>query len=116
VASIGDMGSLPLKSAAYGASKAAVNYIVRKIHFENPGLIAFPMSPGWVQTDMGNYGATSHGLESAPVTIDESIGGMVKKVCLTLGSLGSFCSFLQDTVCVRVWTTCSSKTACSGIW
>ena len=45
-ASIGDMETLPLPITAYGASKAAINYMVRKIHFENPWLIAFPLSPG----------------------------------------------------------------------
>jgi norsolorinic acid ketoreductase len=47
LASIGDMGSMPMPVTAYGASKAAVNYIARKIHFENPNLIAFPISPGY---------------------------------------------------------------------
>jgi norsolorinic acid ketoreductase len=47
LASIGDMGSMPMPVTAYGASKAAVNYITRKIHFENPSLIAFPISPGY---------------------------------------------------------------------
>jgi norsolorinic acid ketoreductase len=46
LASIGDMGELPVQVTAYGASKTAINYIVRKIHFENPNLIAFPISPG----------------------------------------------------------------------
>jgi norsolorinic acid ketoreductase len=46
LASLGDMGAMPVPVAAYGASKAAINYIVRKIHFENEGLIAFPISPG----------------------------------------------------------------------
>jgi norsolorinic acid ketoreductase len=47
LASIGDMGSMPMPVAAYGTSKAAVNFITRKIHFENPDLIAFPISPGY---------------------------------------------------------------------
>jgi norsolorinic acid ketoreductase len=46
VASLGDMESLPLPATAYGMSKVAVNYMVRKIHFENPELTAFVMSPG----------------------------------------------------------------------
>jgi len=45
--SIGDMGNMPMPVVAYGASKAAVNFITRKIHFENPDLIAFPISPGY---------------------------------------------------------------------
>jgi norsolorinic acid ketoreductase len=50
ICSIGDMGSLPLPVTAYGISKVALNYMVRKIHFENPGLIAFVISPGYVQS------------------------------------------------------------------
>jgi norsolorinic acid ketoreductase len=46
LASIGDMDSMPMPVTAYGASKAAVNFITRKIHFEHPNLIAFPISPG----------------------------------------------------------------------
>ena len=46
IASITDMEQLPIKSTAYGMSKAAVNYMVRKLHFENPGLVAFVISPG----------------------------------------------------------------------
>jgi hypothetical protein len=26
--------------------------VKRKIHFENPNLIAFPVQPGWLQTDV----------------------------------------------------------------
>lgn len=46
VASIGDMESIRLPATAYGMSKVALNYMVRKIHFENPELTAFVMSPG----------------------------------------------------------------------
>ena len=42
--SIGDMRPLPMD--AYGVSKAAAHYIVRKIHFENEELIAFAVDPG----------------------------------------------------------------------
>lgn len=48
IGSIGDMAKMPLESTAYGMSKAAVNYAVRKIHFENEGLVAFVISPGYV--------------------------------------------------------------------
>lgn len=46
VASIGDMGGIPLPATAYGISKVALNYLLRKIHFENPDITAFAMSPG----------------------------------------------------------------------
>ena len=48
IASLSDMGDIPIPAAAYGASKATLNYIVRKIHFEHEKLIAFPISPGYV--------------------------------------------------------------------
>ncbi|KAF8171706.1 NAD(P)-binding protein [Pholiota molesta] len=38
--------------AVYGTSKAALNWVTRKIHFENEWLIAFPQCPGPVETDM----------------------------------------------------------------
>lgn len=79
-ATIGDMGSYQFPNVAYGQSKAAANFIIRKIHFENPGLIAFSVHPGWVQTDQGNHGAKSLGLQQAPLTIQESISGMIGRV------------------------------------
>ena len=44
--SIGGMEKRPLPMNAYGVSKAAAHYLVRKIHFENEGLIAFAIDPG----------------------------------------------------------------------
>jgi norsolorinic acid ketoreductase len=46
VASLSQADKIPLEASAYGASKVAVNFIVRKIHQENERLIAFPISPG----------------------------------------------------------------------
>lgn len=45
-ASIGNMQNRNFPNTPYGTSKAAVNYITRKIHFENPNLTAFPLDPG----------------------------------------------------------------------
>ena len=44
--SIGGMEMRPFSMNAYGVSKAAAHYFVRKIHFENEGLIAFAIDPG----------------------------------------------------------------------
>lgn len=44
--SIGGMEMRPFPMGAYGASKAMLHYIMRKIHFENEGLISFPVDPG----------------------------------------------------------------------
>lgn len=44
--SFGLMKERPLPAIAYGASKAAVNYLVVKLHHEEPDLIALPIHPG----------------------------------------------------------------------
>ncbi|KAF8182654.1 hypothetical protein BJ912DRAFT_977418 [Pholiota molesta] len=43
---------IPIEYTCYGVSKVALNWLARKIHFENPWLICFPLSPGVVSTDM----------------------------------------------------------------
>lgn len=75
-----DMENLPIPNAAYAPSKTALNWISKKIHCENPELTAFPLDPGWVQTEMGNRGAVAFGYEKAPLELDASIQGMVKVV------------------------------------
>jgi len=80
VGSIGDLENWPAVSSPYGMSKAALNWLTKNIHIENEGLIAFPIQPGWVQTDMGNEGARHSGLKEAPTTIQESVDGMVDKI------------------------------------
>ena len=44
--SISGIEKRPFPMGAYGVSKAAAHYLVRKIHFENEGLIAFAIDPG----------------------------------------------------------------------
>ncbi|KAF8176956.1 hypothetical protein BJ912DRAFT_1024288 [Pholiota molesta] len=43
---------LPLRSTCYCSSKAMLNWVPRKIHFENEWLVCFPLAPGSVDTDM----------------------------------------------------------------
>ena len=43
---IGGQDDIPVANAAYGPSKAALNWLVKKIHLENEDLIAFPIHPG----------------------------------------------------------------------
>ncbi|CAG8268962.1 unnamed protein product [Penicillium salamii] len=67
-------------TAAYGVSKVAGNYLIRKIDEEEPDLVAFSIDPGFVQTDMGNRGAKFGGLAEAPMTITESVDGIFNQV------------------------------------
>ncbi|KEF61389.1 uncharacterized protein A1O9_02955 [Exophiala aquamarina CBS 119918] len=78
--SIGGMEQVPVPNAAYGPSKAALNWITKKIHVENPDIIAFPIHPGFVQTDTGNASARAFGMEKAILTYEESIPPMVKLI------------------------------------
>ena len=48
IGSIASLKELPVPAGAYGVSKAAINYLVRKIHFEHPEVVAFPIHPGFV--------------------------------------------------------------------
>lgn len=46
IGSIGAMEKRPAPMFAYGASKAMVHYLVRKVHFENERITAFAIDPG----------------------------------------------------------------------
>jgi norsolorinic acid ketoreductase len=77
VGTIGNMENLPFPFFAYGISKAATNYLVRKLHFENPRLTSMAVHPGWVQTDMGNVTARIAGMTEAPMSMEDSIKGLI---------------------------------------
>lgn len=68
---------LPIPNGAYGPSKAALNWFGVRINAEEDWLNAWVMSPGWVQTDLGNAGARAFGVGEAPVGIEESCDGMM---------------------------------------
>jgi norsolorinic acid ketoreductase len=75
--SISKMFPVPL--TAYGASKAALNYITKSIHRENngDGFIVFPIRPGGVDTDMGKMAAPFFGVPKFSVTPEESAAGVL---------------------------------------
>ncbi|KAH6714193.1 hypothetical protein BKA61DRAFT_551591 [Leptodontidium sp. MPI-SDFR-AT-0119] len=80
IGSIADMESFPVPFFAYGISKSAANYLVRKIAFENPTVVSAAFNPGWVQTEMGTTAALGVGMTEAPMTLEASIEGMVKLI------------------------------------
>ncbi|KAK7917541.1 hypothetical protein PG985_011149 [Apiospora marii] len=67
----------PIPNAAYGPTKAVVNWYTIRINTEDDWLNAFVLDPGWVQTDLGDRGARSLGLEKAFITVKESCDGMM---------------------------------------
>ncbi|KAF7589409.1 hypothetical protein BBP40_004313 [Aspergillus hancockii] len=82
---------LPLLKASHdpklvtlGSSSAFLtlmqHWYTKAISVEEPKLTAFPIDPGWVQTDLGNRGAVTFGFEQAAITIDDSVRGVVKVI------------------------------------
>ncbi|GFF21987.1 aflatoxin biosynthesis ketoreductase nor-1 [Aspergillus udagawae] len=80
LASIHEIEQIPSLTAAYGMSKVAGNYLIKKIDAENEDLIALAIDPGMVQTDMGSRAAQAHGLEKAPVTVQDTVHGITSQI------------------------------------
>ena len=76
IGSIGGMEQRPYPMTAYGVSKAALNWLVRKIHFENEDIISFALDPGYVfhfpfpshHYFLGELGAHNSGTASSKPT------------------------------------------------
>ena len=65
----------------YGPSKAAINFVVQRIHVEHPTIIAFPLHPGVVWTDMHRRSMKASGMDDVPggtITAERSAEGILK--------------------------------------
>ncbi|KAJ6460241.1 hypothetical protein C8R45DRAFT_1221117 [Mycena sanguinolenta] len=69
-----------VRASAYTTSKVAENFLVKALDAEHPALISMAIHPGWVATDMGNEGAVSSGMPKAPVTVEESVAGILARI------------------------------------
>ncbi|KAM6353113.1 C-signal-like [Alca torda] len=60
---------------SYRCSKAALNMLTKcqSLGYREHGVLCVALHPGWVQTDMGSLGS-----QKPPVTVDESVQGMLK--------------------------------------
>ena len=68
--SMSQIGSVPDSGSwLYRTSKAALNMAVAAAQHDYPGATLVTIDPGWVQTDMGGA--------SAPLTVRDSVRGMV---------------------------------------
>ncbi|KAL9121203.1 MAG: hypothetical protein Q9187_002239 [Circinaria calcarea] len=74
------MDMIPMQNATYAPTKVVLHWLTKAIHLEEPELIAFPIDPGWVQTDIGNRGAEAFGYEKAAITVEQSVTGMIKVI------------------------------------
>lgn len=100
IGSIADMEQYPFPTTALGISKAALNFLVRKIHFENDWLVAFPLHPGFVQTEMGNGAARVLGMEQAPMTLEDSVKVQLARIdgATRKNSSGRFVTFDENHI------------------
>lgn len=87
-----ELGSIGFNSSGnfypYRASKAAVNAIMKSMSIDlaEKGVIAIPLHPGWVSTDMGG--------KNAPVGVGESVTGMRKVIDgLTMAKSGRYLTY-----------------------
>ncbi|KAJ5427601.1 Short-chain dehydrogenase/reductase SDR [Penicillium cf. griseofulvum] len=71
---------IPMQNAAYAPTKAVQHWYTKAISVEDSWLNAFPVDPGWVQTDLGNRGADAFGVEKAAITVEDSAAGVVKVI------------------------------------
>ncbi|KAM0702804.1 hypothetical protein Q7P35_010236 [Cladosporium inversicolor] len=80
VATISGAEHIPWAVSSYGASKAALNFILRRIHIENKDLIAIAFHPGAVRTPEGNKAAQFFGFEEAFTDVPDAVNGVVGKI------------------------------------
>ncbi|KAL3432915.1 hypothetical protein BDV09DRAFT_197329 [Aspergillus tetrazonus] len=74
-------------------SKAAGNYMIRRLYFKHEELTTSAVNPSFVQTDMGNRGARVEGLEMATPTVDKSVGGITCQQATKVTTSGQFLNY-----------------------
>ena len=92
-------GLMPVPMTVYGSSKAGLNYITRSMHkdYHEKGLIAFPIHPGMVDTDMSKSALDVFGVDKFPVTPDDSASMMIKVIdSAGPGEAGRFWSYTGE--------------------
>lgn len=82
---IGSIGSqeifanFPRVSSPYGASKAALNWFIRLLSFEEPWLTSWVFHPGLVETDMTSGGSMNLKALGA-ISVEKSVADMLKAI------------------------------------
>lgn len=80
IGSIASQHQLPPRVAPYGASKAALNWLVHRIHLEEEWLTAYVSHPGLVVTDMGReFAGGEEGVRAmGGIGVEESVAGLLE--------------------------------------
>jgi len=94
ITSMEHLAGLPAKHSPYGSSKAALNWFIRRLHFEEPWLISFVFHPGLVETDLAagiTEGSSLQLSDLGAITVETSVTSMVKTIDKTTKELsGTF--------------------------
>lgn len=95
---VGSLGTVypDVPNTVYGGSKAALNFVTKSIAKEHAkdGIIAIPLHPGGVDTDLGKSVASVFGREKMPLTVEQSAEGVVNVIDnATIEQSGHFLSF-----------------------
>ncbi|KAL4871157.1 hypothetical protein BDV12DRAFT_184028 [Aspergillus spectabilis] len=72
--------AIPFPNAAYAPTKVVQHWYTKTVADQEPWLSAFPIDPGFVQTDLGNLGASLLGLEKATITVEDSTRGVLSVI------------------------------------
>ena len=75
--------NIPYPVSAVGISKVGINYITNRIHTEHAsdGIIAFPLNPGGVKTDIGAIAAPqAFGIEEFSIEPEDCAKGIISVV------------------------------------
>ncbi|KAL2851595.1 NAD(P)-binding protein [Aspergillus pseudoustus] len=67
-------------NAAYAPTKLVQHWYTKTVALQEPWLTAFPVDPGFVQTNIGNRAAGLIGLEKASITVEESAAGVLNVI------------------------------------
>ncbi|UPK92298.1 hypothetical protein LCI18_003233 [Fusarium solani-melongenae] len=76
------LSSLPPVMSPYGASKTALNWLIHRIHREEPWLTAFVVHPGLVLTDLSSelLSLVPDPAALGAIDVDTSVAGLLKLV------------------------------------
>ncbi|PHH92969.1 hypothetical protein CDD83_3127 [Cordyceps sp. RAO-2017] len=82
IGSIQGLETEDFPTAAYGMSKAAANWLAKKIsvEFKEKGLAVAAIHPGWARTEMGQSFADALGVEQPPMTVEFSAARVIEQV------------------------------------
>lgn len=91
------LSRLPAAFSPYGGSKAALNWFVRRLHFEESWLISFVIHPGLVLTEMADESFAAAGVDPrdiGAIEVDESVTGIASRIAAATRDIsGTFQSY-----------------------